>query len=141
MNDFLQFLVAGIAVGALYALVALGFVVIYKATGVINFAQGALLLLGAYFTYAFRDQVGMPFPLAVLLAVIGCAIVGVLVERLILRRMVGQPIFAVIMITLGLTIAIEQIVIWRWPGTLNMSDPWGISTISIGDVVIPQVNL
>lgn len=141
MNDFLQFLVAGIAVGALYALVALGFVVIYKATGVINFAQGALLLLGAYFTYAFRDQVGMPFPLAVLLAVIGCAIVGVLVERLILRRMVGQPIFAVIMITLGLTIAIEQVVIWRWPGTLNMSDPWGISTVSIGDVVIPQVNL
>ena len=141
MTDFLQLLVAGVAVGALYALVALGFVVIYKATGVINFAQGALLLLGAYFTYAFRDQAGLPFVASVALAVVGCAIVGVLVERVILRRMVGQPVFAVIMITLGLTIALEQIVIWRWPGTLNLSDPWGISKVSLGDVVVPVVNL
>ena len=141
MSDFLQLLVAGVAVGALYALVALGFVVIYKATGVINFAQGALLLLGAYFTYAFTDQAGLPFPLAVLLAVVACALVGVAVERVILRRMVGQPVFAVIMITLGLTIAFEQIVIWRWPGTLNLSDPWGLDRVRIGDVVIPVVNI
>jgi branched-chain amino acid transport system permease protein len=141
VTDFLQLLVAGVAVGALYALVALGFVVIYKATGVINFAQGALLLLGAYFTYSFRDQAGLPFWVGVLLAVAACALFGVLVERVILRRMVGQPVFAVIMITIGLTIAIEQVVTWRWPGQRNLSDPFALDTVTFGDVVVPIVNL
>jgi len=141
VTDFLQLLVAGVAVGALYALVALGFVVIYKATGVINFAQGALLLLGAYLTYTFRDQLEWPFWVAVLLAVVGCALVGVLIERVILRRMVGRPVFAVIMITIGLTIAIEQVVTWRWPGQRNLSDPFALDTVTFGEVVVPVVNL
>jgi branched-chain amino acid transport system permease protein len=142
MTDFMQLLVAGIAVGALYALVALGFVVIYKSTGVINFAQGALLLLGAYFAFSFEHNLGLPFYLAVILAVVACAAVGVLIERLILSRMVGQPVFAVIMITIGLTIAVEQIVIWRWTGLQrNFADPWGLDTFKIGEVVVPVVNM
>ena len=141
MTDFLQLLVAGIAVGALYALVALGFVIIYKATGVINFAQGALLLLGAYFTYAFTDQAGIPFFGSIFLAIAACALIGVLIERVILSRMVGQPVFAIIMITIGLTIAFEQMVIWRWPGSLNLSDPWGLDTVEFGEVVVPTVNI
>lgn len=142
MRDFLQLLVAGVAVGALYALVALGFVIIYKATGVINFAQGALLLLGAYFSYSFHETFKLPFVVAALLAMAACAIVGVVVERLILSRMVGQPVFAVIMITLGLTIFLEQTVIWRWTGLQrNLSDPWGLDTWTVGEVVIPVVNV
>jgi branched-chain amino acid transport system permease protein len=142
VTDFLQFLVGGIAVGALYALVALGFVIIYKATGVINFAQGALLLLGAYFCYEFTERRGWDFYLSVLLAMVCCALVGIIVERLILSRMVGQPVFAVIMITIGLTIAFEQIVIWRWGGQLqNLSDPWALDTWKLGEVVIPVVNV
>ena len=66
MSDFLQILFAGLALGARYALVALGFVIIYKATGVINFAQGALVLVGGYFSYQFFEKWGLPFPLAVL---------------------------------------------------------------------------
>ncbi|MEY2476667.1 MAG: branched-chain amino acid transport system permease protein [Actinomycetota bacterium] len=137
----MQLLVAGLAVGALYSLVALGFVIIYKATGVINFAQGALLLLGAYFALSFNETFNLPFLLAALLAMAACAIVGVLVERLILSRMVGQPVFAVIMITLGLTIFIEQIVTWRWGGQRNLADPWGLDTFTVADVVIPVVNV
>ena len=142
MKEFLQLLVAGIAIGALYALVALGFVIIYKATGVINFAQGALVLLGAYFFYNFFEQWGIPFILAVLLAMVACAVIGFVIERLILRRMVGQPVFAVIMITIGMTILFEQLVIWRWKGLLlNIEDPWGLDTFEIGGVVIPVVNV
>ncbi len=141
MRDFLQLLVAGVAVGALYALVALGFVIIYKATGVINFAQGALLLLGAYFALSFNELLNLPFLLAALLAMVTCAAVGVLVERLILSRMVGQPVFAVIMITLGLTIFIEQVVTWRWGQQRNLADPWGLDTFTVADVVIPVVNV
>lgn len=142
MSDFLQFLVAGIAVGALYALVALGFVVIYKATGVINFAQGALVLLGAYFAYQFAEQWNWPFVLAVIAAMAACAVVGLLVEATILRRMVGQPLFAVIMITLGLYIVIQEVVIIVWGGTrLPFEDPWGIGVVTIGEVIVPKAHI
>lgn len=137
MTDFLQFLVAGVAVGSLYALVALGFVIIYKATGVINFAQGGLLLLGTYFTYAFTRELGLPFYLAVVLAMAACAAVGFLIERLVLRRMVGQPVFSVIMITIGLAIFIDQVVTWKWGfDRLDLDDPWGLDTFTVGGVIV-----
>jgi branched-chain amino acid transport system permease protein len=142
VRDFLQLLVAGVAVGALYALVALGFVIIYKATGVINFAQGALLLLGAYFVVSFHETMKLPYVVATLLSMAACAVVGVIIERLILSRMVGQPVFAVIMITLGLTIFFEQVVIWRWGGQVrNLTDPFGLDTFTVSDIVIPVVNV
>ena len=142
MTQFLQLTVAGIAVGALYALVALGFVIIYKATGVINFAQGALVLVGGYFSYQFFEKWGLPFPLAVLLAMVACALVGLLIEATVLRRMIGQPIFALIMITVGLTIALEQIAIIIWGGDrLPFEDPWGVQTVIVNDVIVPKTHI
>ncbi len=142
MKDFLQFLVAGLAVGSLYALVALGFVIIYKATGIINFALGALALLGAYLTYNISQTWGVPFFAAVVLAMAACAGTALLIERLILSRMVGRPTFAVIMITIGLAIVIEQAVIVIWGGaTLPLDDPWGLRTMPLGDVVVAQSDL
>ncbi|MDQ3757154.1 MAG: branched-chain amino acid ABC transporter permease [Actinomycetota bacterium] len=137
MTDFLQLCFAGLALGSLYALVALGFVVIYKATGVINFAQGGLVLLGAYLTYNFHQTWGVPFFLSIPLAMLACAGVGALVERLVLRWLVGQPVFAVIMVTIGLLFVIEQIVTATWGfDRLNLGDPWGIDKLTIGDVVL-----
>ena len=142
MTDFLQFLVAGIAQGSIYALVALGFVVIYKATGVINFAQGALVMLGAYFCWEFYEKRGLNFFVAALLSVAVCAVIGLLIEALILRRMVGQPVFAIIMITIGLTIASQHLVIWKWTGLLlNLNDPWGLDVWKVGDIVIKQIDV
>ena len=142
MNDFLQFLVAGVAVGTLYALVALGFVIIYKATGIINFAQGALALVGAYLTYNATHTWGLPFYAAVVFAVVACGLLGLLIERTILSRMVGQPVFAVIMITIGLSIVIEQVIIMVWGGgTLPLADPWGLSTIRFGEVTVAESDL
>jgi branched-chain amino acid transport system permease protein len=142
VKDFFQFFVAGVASGALYALVALGFVVIYKATGVINFAQGALVLLGAYVTYGFAQELNVPFYLAVLLAMVTCAAVGFLVERLVLRRMVGQPVFAVIMITVGLSIAVEQVVTWKWGfDRLEIGDPWGNDTVRFFGAVLAVTDI
>lgn len=137
MSDLLQLLAAGISLGSIYALVCLGFVVIYRATGVINFAQGGLLVLGAFLTHQLAQRGGLPFVLAILLAMIVVAFVGVAVERVILRRMVGQPVFAVIMITLGLLFVIEQVVsaIWGYD-LLQLGDPWGVQTISIGSATI-----
>jgi branched-chain amino acid transport system permease protein len=135
VSDLLQITFAGLALGARYALVALGFVIIYKATGVINFAQGALLALGAYVAYALVNSAGLPFVVAVVGAAAGTALVGALAERLVLRRMVGQPAFAVIMITIGLLYIIEQAITSIWGfDALNLNDPWGVQTVEIGSV-------
>jgi branched-chain amino acid transport system permease protein len=130
MEEFLQLVIAGLALGARYALVALGFVVIYRATGVINFAQGGLVALGAYLTYYFNQRVELGFVPSVLIALAICALAGVLVERLLLRHMVGQPVFAVIMVTIGLLFIIEQLIPTLWGHQAhNLGDPWGVETI------------
>lgn len=142
MTEFLEFCFQGVAIGSRYALVALGFVVIYRATGVINFAQGGFVLLGAYLTYNANVTWDLPFAVAVLLAILGGAIVGALVEMLILRRMVGQPVFAVIMITIGLLFVIEQATTSIWGfDNLNLGDPWGIDNTEVGGVVMPLRDL
>jgi branched-chain amino acid transport system permease protein len=137
MTTFLQLSFAGIALGSLYALVALGFVIIYKATGVINFAQGGLVVLGAYLVYNAHNTWGWPFPLSFLFGILGCAAVGVLVARIVLRRMVGQPVFAVIMVTIGLLYVIRVVVSSVWGfNLLDTHDPWGIRALSLGSVKV-----
>ncbi|MEX2194782.1 MAG: branched-chain amino acid ABC transporter permease [Thermoleophilaceae bacterium] len=137
MEEFFQLVFAGLALGARYALVALGFVVIYRATGVINFAQGGLVALGAYVAYQFAQEWGVPFALAVVLALAVTGLVGVLIERTMLRRMVGQPAFAVIMITIGVLFILEQAIptVWGY-GAQNLGDPWGIRTVDAGGLAL-----
>jgi branched-chain amino acid transport system permease protein len=137
VSDFLQLCFAGLAVGSLYALVALGFVVIYKATGVINFAQGGLVVLGAYLTYNARQTWGVPFFVAIVLAMLTCAALGALIERFVLRWLVGQPVFAVIMVTIGLLFIVRQVptIVWGFD-RLNLGDPWGIERVTAGDVFL-----
>ena len=142
MTELTQYLVAGVAIGSLYALVALGFVIIFKATGVINLAQGGLLLLGTYLAYAFRQELGLPFFPAVVLAMAACAAVGVGVERVVLTRMVGRPVFSVIMVTIGLAIVIDQVVTWKWGfDRLDLADPWGLGTFRVGGVIVATTDV
>jgi branched-chain amino acid transport system permease protein len=142
VTDFLQLCVAGLALGARYALVALGFVIIYRATGVINFAQGGLLALGAYLTYAFVNSGGLPFALGAIAAMLACAGVSAATERVVLRRMAGQPVFSLIMVTLGLLLIVEQVVtaIWGFESR-GLADPWGVDALSVGGVVIAERDL
>ena len=142
MEDFLQFVLSGIALGFKYALVALGFVVIFKATSVINFAQGGFVMLGAYFTYNFGTTWGLPFWVAVIMAMVATGLVGMVLERLVLRRMVGQPPFALIMITVGLLFVIQEVVTTIWGfDNLNLGDPWGVDVVDIGPLVITVADL
>ena len=142
MTKLLELTFSGTIRGALYALVALGFVVIYKSTGVINFAQGGLLLLGMYLTYNANVTWDLPFWLAVVLAAAVTAVVGVAVERTVLRRMVGQPVFAVVMVTLGLLIVMQQVVpaIWGYD-RLDLDDPWGVRKVSLGPINVEVKDL
>ncbi|GAB3576096.1 branched-chain amino acid ABC transporter permease [Amycolatopsis endophytica] len=136
MTTFLQNCFAGLALGSTYALVALGFVVIYKSTGVINFAQGGLLALGAYLGYTFSTNLAIAFGVAILLACASAALVGAGFERIVLRRMVGQPPFAVIMITIGLLFVLEPLITAIWGfDNLQVTNPWNIRTVEAGGIV------
>src|SRR5699024_6891416 len=110
MTQFLVLLIYGLSEGAILALAALGFVLIYKATGVINFAQGEFLLIGAYTFYAAFVLFQLPVVVALLIGVVVAVIVGVLVERLILRPMVGQSHISIIMVTIGLAADFNSVV-------------------------------
>lgn len=113
--EFLLFLVInGIAVGGVYALVALGFVLIYKATGAVNFAQGEVLLVGAYLVYAFLAQAGLPVWAAVLASFATAALLGFLIERLFLRPLVGESVASVIMVTVGLAYVLRGAIRFVW---------------------------
>src|SRR5215211_8956488 len=103
MDKFIQLTTSGIADGAILALVALGFVLIFKSSDVINFAQGELLMVGAYLTYTTIGQIGLAWPLGVGLAVALSALAGVLIEQLVLRPLIGEPAISVIMVTIGLS--------------------------------------
>jgi len=98
----LQIILAGIAQGCVYGLVALGFVLIYKATETVNFAQGELMMLGAFFALAGMGLFGLPFWLASMLAVAAMALVGLGIERAVIRPVLGQPAFSIVMLTFGL---------------------------------------
>ncbi len=98
----LQLLISGIAQGCIYGLIALGFVLIYKATETVSFAQGELMMLGAFGGLAGMTMLGFPFWLAVLSSIIAMAVFGVLLERIVIRPILGQPAFSIVMLTIGI---------------------------------------
>ena len=111
---FLQLTVSGLSNGMVYALVAVGFVVIFKASDVINFAQGEFLLFGAYLAFAFIAQFGLPWSLGVLATLLTAAMIGLIVERLVLRPLIGEPVISMIMVTIGLSSLLRAVVNGIW---------------------------
>ena len=100
--QFLQLVISGAAQGCIYGLIALGFVLIYKATETVSFAQGDLMMLGAFCGLACMTMLGFPFWLAVLSAIVAMAVFGVLLERIVIRPILGQPAFSIVMLTIGI---------------------------------------
>jgi branched-chain amino acid transport system permease protein len=100
--QLLQIIISGVAQGCIYGLIALGFVLIYKATETVNFAQGELMMLGAFCGLGLMTLLGFPFWLAVLSAIAAMALFGVAVERVIVRPILGQPSFSIVMLTIGI---------------------------------------
>jgi branched-chain amino acid transport system permease protein len=100
--QFVQLVISGIAQGCIYGLIALGFVLIYKATETVSFAQGELMMLGAFGGLAGMTFMGFPYWLAVVSSVAAMAVFGMLLERLVIRPILGQPAFSVVMLTIGI---------------------------------------
>jgi branched-chain amino acid transport system permease protein len=145
VTQFLEFLFNGIALGAIYALIALGFTVIYRASQVINFAQGSFLLLGAYLVAWLHVEKGVAFAVSVLIAIAVTAAVGALFQIAVLRRVTGQPVFTIVMITIGLNVvltsAVPAIISSIGQNGSDIGDPWGSSTVDIGGVTLTWVKV
>jgi branched-chain amino acid transport system permease protein len=142
MTAFLQLLFQGIALGCIYALVALGFTVVYRASNVINFAQGSLLLVGAYLVSVLATGLNLPFALAVLASIALLAAGGAAFQMTVLRRMLGQPVFVLVMITIGLSIVIDSAIPAIFGGNARiLGDPWGASAVSVGGVTFNWVRI
>jgi len=135
----LQIIVAGIAQGCVYGLIALGFVLIYKATETVNFAQGDLMMLGAFAGLTGMSVLGWPFWLAALAAVAVMALAGMLIERAVIRPVLGQPQFSIVMLTFGLGY-IARGGVTMVPGigtdTHALAVPYKGSTLDLGAVVV-----
>ena len=142
MELFLMTLTTGILVGGIYALVALGWVLIYKCSGVLNLAMGELTLIGAYVSLSFYSM-GVPFLLALLFSLIIGFILGILTERIFLDKLIGEPVLTVIMVTVGLSFFFKGSVELIWGTDTRVFEPavFSIEPIRLGFLIIGQVYL
>ncbi len=130
MNTFIQLIISGVTAGMIYGLVAIGIIMIYKSTKVFNLAQGSILLLGAFIFYAYLVQLSFPFPLALLATLATSVLLGMAVERFTQRPLIGQPIHALVMVTVALMALLEGLVYVIW-GTSPVGFPEFIPSLNL----------
>ncbi|MFW6067799.1 MAG: branched-chain amino acid ABC transporter permease [Myxococcota bacterium] len=143
MTTLVQLVFSGLALGAVYALIALGFVVIYRASQVFNFAQGELLSFGAFTMVAFTGIDGMPWGVALVLAMTATGLLGAVIERVALRPLVGRPVFVTIILTIFIGYLLRALVVVTWGADpRGMRTPWDTAaTVSIagGEVLLNSI--
>ncbi|MFH0787303.1 MAG: branched-chain amino acid ABC transporter permease [Pseudomonadota bacterium] len=139
---FMQLLASGLAVGCLYALIALGFVLILKATDILNFAHGEIIMISAFICYFLVTKFQISFLPAVLITAVIAALMGIITERLVLRPLIGEPVFAMVMITIGLSIFLRSLA-----GILFGHDnhvfpsPFPRESVNLGGVILSQTQI
>ncbi len=157
MDVFLQLTISGLANGMVFALVAVGFVIVYKSSQVINFALGELLLFGAYLCFLFMVQLDLPWGVGLVATVLAAAAIGLAIERLVLRPLIGEPVISMIMATVGLSSVLKALVNGIWgarprgfpqlvssrgvelgPATVGLDQ---LSTIAVAAVLLSAVAL
>ncbi len=143
MSYFFQIVVSGIVVGSIYALAALGLVLVYKSSRVANFAHGQIIAAGAFITYYLTVVVGLPIFLSFLASMIITFFLAMSVERIFLRKLIGEPIISVIMVTIGLASIIDGLIYLTPFGTENFSFPAFLpeTPLNLGGVSISWTQL
>ena len=147
MRDFewqftLVLLTNGIMIGLMYALIALGFVLIYKATDAINFAQGEFVMFAGFLAAVAAEMVGAPFWLSALVAIAGMIALGFGLERVVLRPLIGRPVIAVVMATIGLAAVLRGTAVMAFgAGTRAIIMPVSDEPFELGPIMLPPVQL
>ena len=140
--EALQLLLSGLSQGCVYGLIALGFVLIYKATEMLNFAQGDMMMLGAFVAFTFINLWGLPFFAGFLLTLVVMVGFGMGLERTVIRPMIGEPPFAVLMLTIGLGFILRSVAGAIWgSGTETLDVPFAGRVLEFGGVVLGYENL
>lgn len=135
MTSFLQYVISGLAAGSIYAIIALGFVLVFKATDVFNFAQGSLMMMGAFFTLTATSTLGLPLGPAVIAVLVASALVGVLIHYIVIKPLLGQPLLTLVMATFALALIIKSVIAIAY-GTTERSLP-----VTLPDDVITVIGV
>jgi len=143
IDALFQAIVSGILVGAIYALVAMGIVIVYRSSGIFNFAHGAVIVVGAFLFWTLIKVAGLPLWLCILLTGATVSLIGLAIEYLTMRPLLGQPILASIMMTLGLSMFFLGIyqVLWGHKGIVTFPKFMPMGHWVMGEVVIGQANV
>ncbi|MBC7631616.1 branched-chain amino acid ABC transporter permease [Aeromicrobium sp.] len=137
MTQFLSLLLNGLSLGSVYALIALGFVIIFKASEVTSFMQGSLVLLGAYLMARFHDTLG--FGGALVVGIGGAALAAIVVERVLINRLRGAPVISLAILTIGVDLIIVTELTRRiGSDILNLGHPWGGHALQFGGIGITE---
>jgi branched-chain amino acid transport system permease protein len=139
MRYAIELVVSGIAIGAIYGLMAMAFAMTYKATGLLNFAQGEIGMLIAYIAWTIGTTVGLNTWTLALGALVTSVLLGLAIERFIMRRMLGQPVFSAVLVTVGIGVIITSVVLLVWGGEQQrINIPQASEIVSIGGVRVRQ---
>ena len=140
--EVLQLLISGVSQGCVYGLIALGFVLIYKATEMVNFAQGDIMMLGAFVAFSLGNIAGLPFVVVFVLTLVIMGALGMALERGLLRPMIGEPPFAVLMLTIGLGFVIRAIAGAIWGNQPRALDsPFAGEVVELRGLIIGYENI
>ncbi|MBN2058878.1 MAG: branched-chain amino acid ABC transporter permease [Deltaproteobacteria bacterium] len=142
MTFFLQLVVTGFSLGMVYALIAIGFVIILKCSDAFNIAQGHFVMIGGYLGFTFLVPLGLPIWATLLFSIFVAIVMGLLIERLTLRPLIGQPVLAVIMMTIALATVLEGIATLIWGGEYKAYH--GVlptMSLNLGEISIPSESL
>lgn len=139
MAEFLQYVITGLAVGMVYALIALGFALVWKSSSVANLALGQLVLISSWFTYGMLVQASLPYWLGLPLTILFALFLGWIIERFALRPLVAQPILSLITVTLGVAYFLEGVVSFIWPMSVAaLPRIFPVEPVHIGPAVVSQ---
>jgi branched-chain amino acid transport system permease protein len=139
---WIQLLVIGVTTGSIYALIALGYVTIYRTSRIVNLAQGAFVMFGALLTYSFLSELGLPYWLSTILAIVSVVVLSLIMYLLVLKPLMRISLVSIILATIALSILFENVALLRWGG-YGKSVPYftGEQNILIGGVNIPRQSL
>jgi branched-chain amino acid transport system permease protein len=138
-DEYLQYTITGLSVGFVYALIALGFALVWKASSVANLALGQIVLISSWFAYAMLDQAGLPFYIGLPLVVVFALFLGWSIERVALRPLIAQPILSLITVTLGIGYFLDGVITFVWPASnARLPDIFPQTVVHVGSAVISQ---
>lgn len=139
MSEFLNYTINGALIGLLYALIAMGFIVIYRASKVFNFAQGELVVFGGFVVWWLITSIGLPYWIGIPLAFGVAAIFGLAIERIFFSKLVGESVFAMVMVTIGLLILLRGLILVLFgPQVRPFPIIFPLQPVIVGEILIPR---